>query len=541
MKTLLIGINSKYIHPTLSIYQLAYNTTYPVTLKEFTIKDSVTKIVSYINNEKPDLVGFSVYIWNINIVKEIIKYIRETNAMILLGGPEVSYNAKDYILSNEADFVINNEGEESFHLLLDALNNNTPLYDVPNLVYKDEKIVETNTILPNLENVKLATTNVLDYKNRIVYLESSRGCPYRCSYCVASTSNKVRMFPLDNVLNILNTLMKERVKTVKFLDRTFNADPKYLITILDFIEENNISTTFQFEIVVDRLTKEMLDKIKNYKQSTLRFEIGIQSTNDFVNKSIRRTQNMEKVKENILYLNSIPNLELHVDLIAGLPYEDICSFRNSFNETFGLFSKELQLGFLKFLKGTHLMTMIEEHEYIYDHNPPYEIIQNKYLSKDELGEIHKVEETLEKFYNSGIFKTFWSYFKNNQVIDYYQFFLDFYNYLDSQNFSFLKYQIIDLFISLNNFISNYFKDIYHILYEQLVIDYYTFFKTKPKLWGIKTLTKEEKQTMYPYIINNISGYTVEDLYRYALVFELNNKLFVFIYQDFKCQSFIIEK
>ena len=541
MKTLLIGINSKYIHPSLSIYQLAYNTTYPVTLKEFTIKDSVDKIVNYIISEKPNLVGFSVYIWNITIVKEIIKSIRDTDIMILLGGPEVSYNAKEYILNNEADFIINNEGEESFHLLLTALHNNTPLFDVPNLVYKDEKIVETNTILPNLENVKLATTNVLDYKNRIVYLESSRGCPYRCSYCVASTSNKVRMFPLDSVLNILNTLMTERVKTVKFLDRTFNADPKYLITILDFIEENNISTTFQFEIVVDRLTKEMLDKIKNYKQSTLRFEIGIQSTNDIVNKSIRRTQNMEKVKENILYLNSIPNLELHVDLIAGLPYEDISSFRNSFNETFSLFSKELQLGFLKFLKGTHLMTMIDEHEYIYDHNPPYEIIQNKYLSKEELSEIHKVEETLEKFYNSGIFKNFWSYFKNNQILDYYQFFLDLYNYLDSQDFSFLKYQIIDLFSSLNIFIKDYFKDIYHILYELLIVDYYTFFKTKPKLWGIKTLTKEEKQTSYPYIVSKISRYTLEDLYRYALVFEFNNKLFVFIYQDFKCQSFIIEK
>jgi radical SAM superfamily enzyme YgiQ (UPF0313 family) len=206
MKTLLIGINSKYIHPTLSIYQLAYNTTYPVTLKEFTIKDSVDKIVNYIIDEKPNLVGFSVYIWNITIVKEIIKSIRDTNIMILLGGPEVSYNAEEYILNNEADFVINNEGEESFHLLLAALHNNTPLFDVPNLVYKDDKIVETNTILPNLENVKLATTNVLDYKNRIVYLESSRGCPYRCSYCVASTSNKVRMFPLDSVLNILKTL-----------------------------------------------------------------------------------------------------------------------------------------------------------------------------------------------------------------------------------------------------------------------------------------------------------------------------------------------
>lgn len=541
MKTLLIGINSKYIHPTLSIYQLAYNTTYPVSLKEFTIKDSVEKIVDYIINEKPTLVGFSVYIWNINIVKEIIKKIRNTSILILLGGPEVSYNASEYILNNEADFVINNEGEESFHLLLSALHNNTPLYDVPNLVYMDKEVKETNTILPNLENIYLATTDVLDYKNRIVYLESSRGCPYRCSYCVASTSNKVRMFPLDNVLNILNTLMKEQVKTVKFLDRTFNADPKYLVTILDFIEENNISTTFQFEIVVDRLTNDMLDKIKNYKQSTLRFEIGIQSTNDVVNKSIRRNQDMKKVKENILYLNSIPNLELHVDLIAGLPFEDLSSFKNSFNETFSLFSKELQLGFLKFLKGTHLMTMIEEHEYIYDQNPPYEIIQNKYLSKDELQEIHKVEETLEKFYNLGIFKNFWSYFKNNQMDDYYKFFLDFYNYLEKENFSFLKYQVLDLFINFNNFIKEYFKDIYHVLYEYLILDYYSFFKTKPKLWGIQTLTKEEKQSIYPYIVTKLNSYTIEDLYRYALVFELNNKFFIFFYQNFKCESFIIEK
>lgn len=541
MKTLLIGINSKYIHPTLSIYQLAYNTSYPVSLKEFTIKDSVDKIVDYIIKENPTLVGFSVYIWNINIVKEIIKKIRNTGILILLGGPEVSYNASEYILNNEADFVINNEGEESFHLLLSALYNNTPLYDVPNLVYMDKEVKETNTILPNLENVYLATTDVLDYKNRIVYLESSRGCPYHCSYCVASTSNKVRMFPLNNVLNILNTLMKEKVKTVKFLDRTFNADPKYLVTILDFIEENNISTTFQFEIVVDRLTSDMLDKIKSYKQSTLRFEIGIQSTNDVVNKSIRRHQNMEKVKENILYLNSIPNLELHVDLIAGLPFEDLSSFKNSFNDTFSLFSKELQLGFLKFLKGTHLMTMIEEHEYIYDQNPPYEIIQNKYLSKEELQEIHKVEETLEKFYNLGIFKNFWSYFKNNQMDDYYKFFLDFYNYLEKANFSFLKYQVLDLFINFDNFLKEYFKDIYHILYEYLILDYYSFFKTKPKLWGIKTLTKEDKQTIYPYIVSKLPNYTLEDLYRYALVFELNNKLFVFFYQDFKCQSFIIEK
>ena len=202
MKTLLIGINSKYIHPALSIYQLAYNTTYPVTIKEFTIKDSIDKILNYIIDEKPDLVGFSVYIWNINIVKEIIEIIKNENIKILLGGPEVSFNESDYILNNNVDFVINNEGEESFHLLLDALHENTSLLDVPNLVYKNNDIIKTKTVLPNLNNIKLATTNVLDYKNRIVYLESSRGCPYRCSYCVASTSNKVRMFPLEYILDI---------------------------------------------------------------------------------------------------------------------------------------------------------------------------------------------------------------------------------------------------------------------------------------------------------------------------------------------------
>ena len=541
MKTLLIGINSKYIHPALSIYQLAYNTTYPVTIKEFTIKDSIEKISNYIIDEKPDLVGFSVYIWNINIVKEIIKIIKNKNVKILLGGPEVSFNESDYILNNNVDFVINNEGEESFHLLLDALHKNTSLLDVPNLVYKNNDIIKTKTILPNLDNIKLATTNVLDYKNRIVYLESSRGCPYRCSYCVASTSNKVRMFPLEYILDILKTIMTDQVKTVKFLDRTFNANPTYLTTILDFIEENNISTTFQFEIVVDRLTQDMLDKIKNYKKSTLRFEIGIQSTNDLVNKSIRRNQDMNKVKENILYLNTIPNIELHVDLIAGLPFETKDSFKNSFNETFSLFSKELQLGFLKFLKGTHLMSLIDEHEYIYDSNPPYEIIQNKYLTKEDLEEIHMVEETLEKFYNLGIFKNYWNYFKNNQLKDYYQFFLDLYNYSISKDFSFLKYQVIDLFILLDSFNQEYFSNIYSKLHELLLIDYYTFFKTKPKLWGSSTLTKEEKQLIYPYIVSKVMNYTVEDLYRYALVFSLEKELLVVIYKDFKCTHFIIEK
>lgn len=535
MKTVLIGINSKYIHPSLSIYQLAKNTTYDVITKEFTIKDSVSNIFEYILNEKPDFIGFSVYIWNIEIVKNLSTLIRKSlpNTIILYGGPEISFDPDNYLTTNLADYVIYSEGEESFHLLLDSLSNNRLLTDVPNLVFLDNnKVVKTPNILPDLNKVKLATLDVIDYEKRIVYLESSRGCPYRCSYCVASTSNTLRMFPLSYILDILKTLMEKKVKTVKFLDRTFNADTLYLLTILDFIEENNICTTFQFEIVVDRLTEDLIKKIGSYKKSSLRFEVGIQSTNDLVNKSIRRHQNMDLLKKNVLLLNNYPHITLHVDLIAGLPYEDLNSFKNSFNETFALFSEELQLGFLKFLKGTHLMTMIDEHGYIYDSKPPYEIIQNKYISKEELEEIHKVEATLEKFYNSSRFLNFWKYVKENNIIDnYYKFFLDLYIYLEKLDFSYFDYQIIDLFNNLDDFLKISFPIIYNTLHNALIIDYYSFFKVKPKLWRSITLTKEEKQEIYPLLVNKIDGYTIEDLYRYATVLKLENEYFIIFYQQ----------
>ncbi len=543
MKTVLIGINSKYIHPSLAIYQLAKNTTYDVITKEFTIKDSINNIFEYILYEKPDFIGFSVYIWNIEVVKNLSILIRKSlpKTHILYGGPEVCFDPENYLFEGLADYVIYSEGEESFHLLLDSISNNRSLTDVPNLAFlNNNNVVKTPNILPDLNKIKLATLDVLDYEKRIVYLESSRGCPYRCSYCVASTSNALRMFPLPDILNILKTLMEKKVKTVKFLDRTFNADTKYLLAILDFIEENNIFTTFQFEIVVDRLTDELIRKIGSYKKSSLRFEVGIQSTNDLVNKSIRRHQNMDLLKKNVLLLNNYPHITLHVDLIAGLPYEDLNSFKNSFNETFALFSEELQLGFLKFLKGTHLMTMVNEHEYIYNSKPPYEIIQNKYISKEELQEIHKVEATLEKFYNSGRFSNFWEYIKQNNIIDdYYKFFLDLYTYLEKLGFSYFDYQIIDLFNNLDDFLKISFPIIYNTLHNTLIIDYYSFFKVKPKSWRSITLTKEEKQEIFPILVNKIEDYTIEDLYRYANVLKLENKYLIIFYKEHRNRVFFI--
>ncbi len=543
MKTLLIGINSKYIHPALSIYQLAANTSYDVLLKEFTIKDSTDNILNYIISEKPDVLGFSVYIWNVLIVREISSQLKNLfpSIKIIYGGPEVSFDPETYLYNKEADFVIYSEGEVSFHLLLKALDKNTSFYEIPNIVFLDNnKIIRNYLELPNLNDIKLATLNVQDFGKRIVYLESSRGCPYHCSYCVASTNNHLRMFPLEYILNILKTLMERKTKTIKFLDRTFNADTNYLTTILDFIEKNNICTTFQFEIVVDRLSDELIQKIGSYNNSHLRFEVGIQSTNDLVNKSIRRHQNMSILKENVLKLNKYSHITLHVDLIAGLPYEDLYSFKNSFNETFSLFAEELQLGFLKFLKGTHMMNLIDKHEYLYQSIPPYEIISNKYLSSTDLEEIHKVEQTLEKFYNSGRFKSFWLYIKNHNVIDdYYQFFLELFNYLEKQNFSYLTYQIIDLFKHLDNFLEFRFKELYISLHEQLLFDYYSFFKVKPTIWKSAVLSKEEKREVFPYLLEHLPKYTLEDLYRYSIVIKMSKNYLVSIYQRHQNDIYII--
>ena len=249
---------------------------------------------------------------------------------------------------------------------------------------------------------------------------------------------------------------------------------------------------------------------------------------------------MNLVKENVLLLNQYPHITLHVDLIAGLPYENLNSFKNSFNETFSLFASELQLGFLKFLKGTHLMSMIDEHKYKYDSNPPYEIIENKYMSKEELSEIHKVEATLEKFYNCGRFNNLWNYIRSSNLItDYYQFFLNFYIYLEKANFSYLDYQVIDLFNHFDDFLKVSFQNIYDILHECLIIDYYSFYKVKPKLWRTVSLSKEEKAKIYPVIVNKLVNYTIEDLYRYALVLKLQTKYFVIFYRDHQNKFYFI--
>lgn len=544
MKALLIGINAKYIHPTMSIYQLKYNTNYECDLKEFTIKEGIEKIYNDIEfliyNNNYNVLGFSCYLWNIEIIVELTKIIKQNfpSLIIVLGGPEVCYEA-DYFLNNPyTDYIIFSEGEEAFDKLLQFLDNKIAIKEVPNLYYKDNNTIKyTYNKLPDLETIKLATLNIEDKVNRIIYVESSRGCPYNCSYCVASLEKRVRFFNKEEVFRVLKELMVCKVKTIKFLDRTFNANEKYMLDILDFIEEHNVCSIFQFEIVIEKMSESVIDKILNLKNVHLRFEIGIQSTNNLTNEAVGRHQNFDKLRENTFKLNKAPHVDLHLDLIAGLPYEDLNSFKNSFNEAFLLEGKELQLGFLKFLRGTKMMSFIEEHKYIYDKKAPYEIICNKYISNEELNYIHKIEHSLEYYYNNStkynrqrLKKSFRFLFDNNLISDPWSFFDEL------SNIEIKSKQLIDLFINFDH----YFKDKY--FYEEIhfliIQDYLENFLVKPNIWWGKNNLISSYQDI---ILNSIKDLNQHILFNYCIVVEYLDNLYIIKYYDFNYDTYIIKK
>ena len=537
MKALLIGINSKYIHPSVSLYKLRANTTYECDLIELTIKDSLDTIISKLN--KLDLSSYhifacSCYLWNIDKYLELIPALKTYNssAKIVFGGPEVAYDA-NYFLSKFSyiDYILEGEGELSFNELLEYLDNKRSINDVSNLHYKEDNILKfTYAAHPDLNKISLATLDIKDYQNRIIYLESSRGCPYHCSYCTASLDNKVRYFPLEKVLNILYTLMINKTKVVKFLDRTFNANYEYMMQILDFIDMHNICTVFQFEVVGELVKEETINRIAKLKSKYLRFEIGIQSTNNIVNEAVCRRQNMDKLRKNIFLLNKTNKVDLHIDLIAGLPYETKESFINSFNEAFLLRGKELQLGFLKFLRGTKMLEMVDEHEYKYSNKAPYEIISNKYLSNEDLKEIEMVEKSLNRYYNSGILPKLFNYLlDNNLVSSYYKFFKGLYKELE-------HYQKDELFKILDDYLKLLFPENYDYLHHILLIDYLENFKVKPKIWwDYKKI--ENREELFNTICMKIPSLSLELLYRYSVVLIYKNEVFLIIYKDFNATSY----
>lgn len=527
MKTLIVGINAKYIHPNLAIRLLKKNTTYQTDIKEFTIKDSNEDILKYLKDY--EIIAFSCYIWNIEKIKAILPLLQEKT--IILGGPEVSYNANYYIENKLANFVIKNEGEEAFHLLLSHLHKNQNIEEIPNLYYEKGFTFDK---LVDLTKTKMAYDLLDDVENKIMYIETSRGCPYKCGYCMASLDNKVRFFDIEEIKYQISSLQKRKARVFKFLDRTFNANKKFLELIDFIIESHTRGESYQFEITGDLLKPEYIDYINSKApKGLIRFEIGIQSTNYKTNLSVGRIQNNEILFSNIKKIQDANVIDLHLDLIAGLPYEDYKSFEKTFNDVIALRPKELQLGFLKLLHGTNLHKQAQNYGYNWQNEAPYEIISNDYLSEEDIKNIHITEDTFEMYYNTGIMPT-----AMNVILDHennpFNFFFNLGKSLKNITNLESKFKAIDDYLMK--------KSYYHLFHKSIIIDYLSYFNLRPKSWWNEKIDKKEKNKLLREIYeNNNIDIPLIDLYKYSLLINLNDCYILAIYKPNNKKIITIEK
>ncbi|HOJ09670.1 MAG TPA: B12-binding domain-containing radical SAM protein [Clostridiales bacterium] len=448
MKTVIVALNSKYIHSALAPWYLKYacsNCREEIKILEYSINDDIEWILSKIFLEKPDVAAFSCYIWNITHILKIAGNLKKVlpNIIVILGGPEVSYEPQEIMGKNDfIDYIICGEGEESFQKLLSCLYSatnsstfpaamaadNLNIGEVEGLCYRNngencnqsseedvekyKKIIYDGKycLIKDLDSIPSPYTDEMlgSLNNKIVYYEASRGCPFSCSYCISSTFDGVRYLSMDRVKKDILRLIGKGVKQVKFVDRTFNCNKKRAKEIIRFVieqsKESNYETNFHFEAAGDLFDDEMIQLLSTASEGVIQLEIGVQTTNEETLDEINRRTDTEKVFDNIRLLKSEDNIHIHLDLIAGLPFENYISFQESFNRVYALEPHQLQLGFLKMLKGSHIRNYSEKHGYKFREYPPYEVLNNKYISFSEMSELKGIEEVFERYYNSGRFK-----------------------------------------------------------------------------------------------------------------------------------------
>ena len=418
MKILLAACNAKYIHSNLAVYNLKscsgeYSSR--VVVKEYTINQLRDDILKDIYLEQPDVICFSCYIWNISFVRELVPDLKKILPQVEFwaGGPEVSYDAVEFLKKNPAFFgVMVGEGEETFHELAGYYIERKPetLSEIRGVAFRDENkdrdIVHTGwRELMDLSKVPFAYSNLTEFKNRIIYYESSRGCPFSCNYCLSSIDKKLRFRDIELVKKELQFFIDNKVPQVKFVDRTFNCKHDHAMEIWRYItEHDNGITNFHFEISADLLRAEELALMKTMRPGLIQLEIGVQSTNPQTIKAIRRTMDFEKLKRIVDQIHSFGNIHQHLDLIAGLPYEGYDSFHKSFCDVYALHPEQFQLGFLKVLKGSHMMEMTGEYQILYKDREPYEVLSTAWLTYGEILRLKMVESMVEVYYNSGQFK-----------------------------------------------------------------------------------------------------------------------------------------
>ncbi|MCH1627558.1 B12-binding domain-containing radical SAM protein [Fredinandcohnia quinoae] len=515
MKIVLSTLNAKYIHTSLSIrYLKAYAAPeFDITLAEYTIKDPSMNIVTDLYSKRPDIIGFSCYIWNIEETIKVIKMLKKIKPelIIILGGPEVTYDVNEWIdRLPEVDYIVIGEGEQTFKQLLTNLDSGQNPDEISGLAYcKDGRTIinpQRNKIdLKDLPSPFRFEEDLSQLSKRVTYIETSRGCPFSCQFCLSSIEVGVRYFDREKIKEDIRFLMANGAKTIKFVDRTFNISRSYAMEMFQFlIDEHRPGTVFQFEITADIMRPEVIDFLnQNAPTGLFRFEIGVQSTNDLTNELVKRKQNFSKLSRTVMMVKEGGKIDQHLDLIAGLPEEDYQSFRNTFNDVFVMRPEELQLGFLKMLRGTGVRIRASEHDYIYMDHSPYEILGNNVLSFDDITRIKQVEDVLEKYWNDHRMNETVEYLVTHIFETPFDFFQEFGTYWDKRGWSRIGHQLEDLFKRLSHFLHENNQLELPIIEGIMKYDYLRNQKYKPrKPWWDDGLQKEERAKIYQYFIEN---------------------------------------
>ena len=509
MKILLTAINAKYIHSNLAVYSLkAYSQDEGVELAEYTINQRSEDILMDIYKRRPDVLCFSCYIWNLDVVEELVRELGKLmpDLAIWLGGPEVSYDAKDVLCRLPmVRGVMKGEGEETFAELCKiyrcSKHTDEELENLAGITFRraDGTIIENPwREVMDLSKVPFVYQRIEDFEHKIVYYESSRGCPFSCSYCLSSVDKRLRFRNLELVKQELQFFLDHEVPQVKFVDRTFNCKHDHAIAIWKYIaEHDNGITNFHFEVAADLLNEEELKILEGMRPGLVQLEIGVQSTNPDTIRAIRRTMDFDKVSEVVARIQKKGNIHQHLDLIAGLPYEDIQRFARSFDDVYALKPEQLQLGFLKVLKGSYMEEQQKTYGMEHKSRPPYEVLYTKWLSYEDVIRLKGIEEMVEVYYNSRQF-THTIEALEQEYTSSFEMYDRLREYYEEKGYGSVQHKRSARYDILLSYILYHHPKKVQYYRELLIYDYYLRenAKTRPEFAGEYKVSKEELRTFY---------------------------------------------